>query len=156
MRPMNPDNVLARIVGESGSRAGRLVACILLVDFLLQATPRAEPSLRPLRPNETSSQSETEQFQFLFDDEWIDDKRGVHRVTGSPSKLSGPIFKGERDWEKSAIHPTMGLFYDPELRKFRMWYKAVCPGRTTEPKTGRSADSSERQQAEERYFVCHA
>ena len=157
---MRPANLFARLRPKTDAGARRLVRRALLVLLGLAglsslATSRTEPARPPVFRSEVDPGVGPEQFQFLFDDEWVDDRRGVRRVIRTPTKLPAPVLQGERSWERSGIHPTLGLFYDPDQRKFRMWYKAVCPEATPVGKEDRSVDPSE-QQVAERTFLCYA
>jgi hypothetical protein len=76
-------------------------------------------------------------------------------VVQSPAKLPAPVFKGERSWESSAIHPTLGLIHDPDEGKFRMWYKAVCARPAPAATAGAPADAAQ-EPIPERTFLCYA
>src|SRR5436309_5327512 len=157
---MRPANLFARLRPRADAGARRLVRRALLVLLGLAtlsslATSRTEPARPPVFRSEVDPGVGPEQFQFLFDDEWVDDRRGVRRVIRTPTKLPAPILQGERSWERSGIHPTLGLLYDPDQRKFRMWYKAVCPKATPVGKEDRSVEPPE-QQVAERAFLCYA
>ncbi len=75
--------------------------------------------------------------EFLFDDQWIDRKSGVRRVTGTFVKQSGPVLKKEKRWEPLTTDENLGVLYDEQEHKFKIWYKATTAGKS-KPGTGAS------------------
>jgi hypothetical protein len=65
--------------------------------------------------------------ELLFDDRRIDRRAGVRRVLGRPQKEPAPLLEAEAPWEASGCAALHALFYDPEARRFKLWYRATGP-----------------------------
>ena len=86
-------------------------------------------------------------LEFLFDDTWVDRRAGVRRVLGSPVKHPGPVLKPEAAWEADGVY-VLSVLHDAAEHKFKMWYRAACPGEGKPP--------PEREAVGQRFFLCYA
>ena len=103
------------------------------------------------------SASAAGRMEFLVDDSRLDRKAGVRRVLGSPRKQPEPVLKPEKPWESMGVSPTMGILYDHQEGKFKMWYRSSAPGAPGIKGPGLAqAVPSEPTSGKTRVFVCYA
>jgi len=81
-------------------------------------------------------------MEYLFDDEWVDQRAGVRRVVGQVRKEPEPVLKPEAPWEQDSVQGCQALLRDRSDGTFRLWYRA---------KVGTRDDESE-----PRVFLCYA
>ena len=95
-------------------------------------------------------------MELLFDDEWVDASTGVRRVLGRPQKLARPVLAPEQPWEGENIYGCMAVFRDPEVGRYRLYYRAKCQGGRQGAAQDPSVPSSEQPTSETRHFLCLA
>jgi hypothetical protein len=114
-----------------------------LVNIWAASPPSAHPMIR------------SGGVEFLFDDKWIDRKKGVRRVTGVPIKYPGPVLKKDKPWEPLTTDENLGVLYDQQEHKFKMWYKAAAPA--VKRRAGaRGVEPSEMEATEKLFYICYA
>ena len=77
--------------------------------------------------------------QLFLDDYLVQEMRYLHRRINRPKKYAdNPIpFKKEHPWEKSVMRCNT-VMYDPEMKKFRMWYGVLMDKAVYEDNLGRA------------------
>ena len=68
---------------------------------------------------------ETNQAEFFFDEEQIACSHRLERRIHSPAMVFEPVLKPDKPWEANMTTLFGTILYEPEIKRYRMWYQSV-------------------------------
>lgn len=97
----------------------------------------------------------TNAMRLLIEDHWVDSVQGLRRVVNQATLVTFAPFGARAPWEDEGIRPMCGIFFDPDIGRYRMWYRSVIAERTTATDE-KGVDPTERVAGKPRNVVCYA
>ncbi len=94
-------------------------------------------------------------MRLLIEDQWIDRVRGMRRVVSQAKPVAYSPFHDVVPWEQDGITPMCGIFYDAEIKRYRMWYRSRIRERV-DAVDEQNVDTTERVSGKPRTFLCYA